>query len=259
MAPPNPNPRYKGKNYDPNYNARRNQPNQPNQQGNAPFHSNPFQRQGFNPQNNHPQQQQPQGNAPYHSNPFQRQGPPWRNNLAQQQQQQYQYPYPQPYPHQQGYYPQQPQQQYPPQPQLPQQYGSATSSPAAMQVLDHFRNQVHAMVTYDLEGDFRVCNCDNHGGTTCYHGIAKLYRDQLVNCAELQHDIVELLNFLIQNEGSPHGNISTHLREYVHNNPDTPLQIILETMGVEGLVSRGVGAAVGPGVDLVIDNLSNIM
>lgn len=132
-----------------------------------------------------------------------------------------------------------------------------------MQVLQEFCTEVQERLTKDIDGDIRMCQCPVPNGTSCFHGIANLYRDQLVSTAELQHDLVELLNFLMEKESSPEGSIFTRLREYANDKPDTPLQLVLKTMlvnegkptnaGVEGLIIRGVGAAVGPGVELLID------
>ncbi|KAI1753537.1 hypothetical protein F4782DRAFT_80184 [Xylaria castorea] len=223
MAHENSNPRYKGKNFDPNYNARRNQSNQQHPQGNDSSRV------------NYP---------PTHGNPFQQQGPHTRHNQAQQQQH---------YPHHQQQHPhqhhQQQRHQQHNQQQQQQQYISSGSSAAAMQVLENFRNEVHKAITRDIEGDIHMCQCPNPGGTLCFHGITSLYQKQLMVSAGLQHDVVELLNFLIEGE-SPQGSISTRLAEYINSNPGTSLFTVVEAMDLNGLLTGGFGNAVGSaGVD----------
>ncbi|KAI0447498.1 hypothetical protein F4803DRAFT_266200 [Xylaria telfairii] len=208
MSHTNPNPRYKGKNYDPNYNAnKRNQTNQTNQLVNNPTTSHIY-------------------------NPFQQQGPDQNNQAQQQQQQQYQ------------------------------------SSATAIQVLQEFCKEAHDRLSKDRDGDTRMCQCPTPNGPSCFHAIASLYRDQLVSTAELQHDLVELLNYLMEKEASPEGSILTRLREFANGKPNTPLQLVLTTMlfkegplsnaGVEGLIIRGVGTAIGTGVEVLIDTAANL-
>ncbi|KAI0552227.1 hypothetical protein F4679DRAFT_581917 [Xylaria curta] len=248
MSHDSPNPRYKGKNYDPNYHGRRNQTGQQRPQSNDPNHVD-----------------YPPIHHPYHGNPFQQQRPHSRHSPAQQQRQQYphhhhhhhpqQYHYQHPDVHQ--YRQQQPYQQFyrsqQQQQQQQQQHYITGSSAAAMQAIENFRNEVHKAVVLDSEGDTHMCMCQNPGDTLCFHGIAKLYQNQLVRSAALQHDIVELLNFLIDRE--PYGGtVSTQLAEYINRNPATPLRLIVETMGIDGLVTRGFGATVGPaGIELLVD------
>ncbi|KAI1745878.1 hypothetical protein F4680DRAFT_399474 [Xylaria scruposa] len=237
--------RYKGKNYDPNYHGRRNQASQQHPQGNDPNHVN------YPPTSHH---------HPYHGNPFQQQGPHPRHNPAHQQRQHHphhphplQYHYPHPAVHQ--YHQQQTYQQHhrSQQQKQKQHYAMTGSSAAAMQVIEKFRSEVHTALVQDFEGDIRMCSCQNPGGTMCFHGIAKLYQNQLTRSAALQHDIVELLNFLMERDPYQ-GIVSTQLTEYINSNPATPLRLIVETMGIDGLVTRGIGSTVNPaGVELLID------
>ncbi|KAI0197038.1 hypothetical protein EV127DRAFT_488398 [Xylaria flabelliformis] len=255
-----PNPRYKGKNYNPNYHGRRNQTNQQHPpQGNDTNHVN------YPPTSHHP----------YRGNPFQQQRPHPRHSPAQQQRQQH-YPHPHsppPPPHHHHHHPQQhhyqhadvhqyPRQQpyqqyYRPQQQQQHDYINAGPSAAAMQVIEDFRNEVHRAISKDSEGDTHMCQCHTPGGTLCFHGVARLYQNQLTKSAALQHDIVELLSFLIEMEAHP-GSVSTQLTEFINGNPATSLRTIVETMGLDGLVTRGFGATVGPaGVELLIDTMAD--
>lgn len=126
-----------------------------------------------------------------------------------------------------------------------------------MLFLTQFCQEVGQILKQDWEGDYRMCDCPNPAGTTCFHAIAELYQNHLVQSAKLQHDIVDFFTFLMSRDQALQQIIMRGILEYVENNPETLLRRILETMGREGLVTLGVGTFSGPGVRVVTDKIVN--
>ncbi|KAF2968609.1 hypothetical protein GQX73_g5008 [Xylaria multiplex] len=193
----NRNPRYKGKNYDPNHHEKkrfqRNQQNRQNHQTDNPKQWNPFESTLFGSTSNplfssHQSEQQPQ------------------MPLLGIQQQQTQ--------------------------QLPLTFVPIENSPSSlsMQFLEHFSQEVKQKLTKDIQGDVRICDCHNPGGPQCFHTMAALYQNQLVQSGQIKHDIVSLLTDLMAKDDGVQRGI---LREFLAKNPQTPLRTILETMGRE--------------------------
>ncbi|KAI0910715.1 hypothetical protein F4823DRAFT_637581 [Ustulina deusta] len=137
----------------------------------------------------------------------------------------------------------------------PHQSPNATSLP--MLFLTQFCQEVGQILKQDWEGDSRMCDCPNPAGTTCFHAIAELYQNHLVQSAKLQHDIVDFFTFLMSRDQALQQIIMRGILEYVENKPETLLRRILETMGREGLVTLGVGTFSGPGVRVVTDKIVN--
>ncbi|KAI0533747.1 hypothetical protein GGR58DRAFT_505987 [Xylaria digitata] len=254
----NRNPRYKGKNYDPNYHEKkRNQRNQQYQQNNNQPSQNYFTQQlgannsseqwnhfgsTSNPHfNNHQPQKQPhmpgfniQQQQTQQQKGHEEQERQQRLQRLQQLQQNYN------------------QQQWQNQPLQPLQQGTTPSANLPMQFLAHFSEEVGQRLARDFEGDTRICGCNKP--PECFHTIAMLYQNQLVQSGQVQHDIVSLLTHLMAKGDEVQRRILQGLAEFLQKNPQTPLRTILETMGREGLVSMGVGAPSGPGVAVVTDN-----
>jgi hypothetical protein len=90
-------------------------------------------------------------------------------------------------------------------------------------------------------------------GLECSNGVANLYANMVTTCARLQVDTVKLLEFLMSEYPTLQQEIPSLLDEFFYENPTTPLQLILQSMGSDGVVTFGVGS-IGPGVGLVIDN-----
>ncbi|KAI1419977.1 hypothetical protein F5Y12DRAFT_775103 [Xylaria sp. FL1777] len=195
------NPRYKGKNYDPNYRAKKKNGNQTNQHASQKNYS-IFQQQ---------QQQQQQQQIP--------QFPQFQQ--FQQQQQQFQ----------------QSEQQQQQQQQQEDQFQNGTSSGLLQEFLVYLAGVVDQNIRHDLEHDFRMCDCSLASGPRCFHAITDLYEKHLVTSCRLQHDVVDLLSLLMSRNTFIHEIIRLGLIEYAERNPDTPLRQILDTMGREGIVA----------------------
>ncbi|KAI1115798.1 hypothetical protein F5Y14DRAFT_409356 [Nemania sp. NC0429] len=87
----------------------------------------------------------------------------------------------------------------------------------------------------------------------CFHALASLYQGQLVAGAQVQHDIVDLLMFLFSKDNELQEGMGDWLVEYFQRNPETPLRMILETLGNRGPVTVGTGAPLGPGITVLLD------
>ncbi|KAI1146474.1 hypothetical protein F4825DRAFT_456451 [Nemania diffusa] len=222
----NPNPRYKGRRYDPNYHANRN---------NLTIQEYLLQQRGRTDQRGRKGQRGRQGQRGAHSSNL--------NNLASPSQQ--------PNTQAQWAQQQQPFQQQPFQQQQPQSLDIASFH--ALQFLVEAGQQIQQYLLKDADGDIRMCTCSNAGGLQCYHGIAKLYQHQLVLTANLQHDIVELLGYLDFRDQAMEENIQNWCLEYLQNNPDTSLRQIIQSLGHKGLVDVGAGVPFGDGIALLID------
>lgn len=74
-------------------------------------------------------------------------------------------------------------------------------------------------------------------------------------CAQMQHDFVDLLSYFISQDDELEEAIELWSMEYTQNYPNTPLREILESMGRKGPVAVEVGAPLGSGVAVLVDNI----
>ncbi|KAI0405264.1 hypothetical protein F4802DRAFT_563746 [Xylaria palmicola] len=256
---PDANPRYKGKNYDPNYHQRKNKHPAPpyhhheHENSSSMSESTSYHASRSFKHKSHKKHRQ------HHKSSFQQPHEEWHQPP---QQQQYEQPQRKPYQPQQRkqYQPQQQHRQYPSQMQTPYQQplktpyrDTAPCSDVTIQVLGQIRNELHSLLLYSGP-DVRMCQCATPGGTECYHTITGLYQELLMRSVQLQSETAELLTWLLENdEYIEAGDITILLTEYLEQKPDSTLRKVLETMGQEGLVSSAIGAPAGSGVQLFVD------
>ncbi|KAI0106384.1 hypothetical protein GGR51DRAFT_559801 [Nemania sp. FL0031] len=214
----NPNPRYKGKNYDPNYHANRNKNNYTVQD---------YVTQQWRQPNGKDTSQVSNFNAPILPNQNQRFNTGTRPNQQ----------------HQHG-------------PSHPRQAPAPFNS--TKQSLANAEQKIREYLTQDAAGDTRMCQCPKAGGPVCYHRIAALYQKQLVLSAQLQRETAELLRHFMSKSETVRGDIQLWSNEYLQNNPRTILSTVVQTMGQEGLVTTVPGATSGDGIEVYIDNILNL-
>ncbi|KAK5630980.1 hypothetical protein RRF57_006695 [Xylaria bambusicola] len=114
-----------------------------------------------------------------------------------------------------------------------------TCSALPMLFITKFSEKVLQILQTDRDGDLNICSCTHPGETKCFYTISELYRNSLVNAAELQTELVRLLEYFMRDQAY----VRKALNLFLEDNPDSILQNVLETM-----VAIRSGATTGQGI-----------
>ncbi|KAI0525515.1 hypothetical protein F5B22DRAFT_658343 [Xylaria bambusicola] len=97
--------------------------------------------------------------------------------------------------------------------------------------LSNFSEKVLHTLQADRDGDQNMCYCGQPGGAQCFHTITELYQNSLVNAAELQTELIKLLEFLMSDNEKDQAYIRGALGLFLKDNPDSILENVVEAMG----------------------------